>query len=115
MYLDKVLAHSSQSWWNCLSDKSSGSIYTRILRTCTFCIFGFCQNFHLQLAESEDMEGLLCSWYVLLKGPENLWILVSLGAPETSLPPPPAQPCLVSCLQVLTHLRVQAKRSSCYS
>lgn len=89
MYLDEVLAQSSLFWWNFLSDKSNGSIYTRILCTCMFCVFGFCQNFHLQLAESEDMEGSLCSWYFLLKGPENLWILVSLGAPETSLPLPP--------------------------
>lgn len=35
------------------------------------------------------MEGSLYSQHFLFKGPENLWILESLGAPKTGRPPSP--------------------------
>lgn len=58
-------------------------------RSCTSHIFWILSHFPSTVGWIWGYGGLAVILCLLFKGPENLWILVSLGAPKTGLPPSP--------------------------
>ena len=92
------MAHSSQDRWNFQSDKNNGSIfcYNTVRPPYLWVPYLWVSHSRIQskfpsMVESEDVEDWPYLWYYdfLYKGLEHLQILVSLGAPETDLPPYP--------------------------
>ena len=112
IYLDKVLAHSSQPQWNLLSDKSNGSICVHVpapsasLDSVRISIYSW---LHLRIWSARFIHSTFYLRDLKICGFWSLWGLLKPAAPH-----PQAQPCWVSRLRFLTHFREQVKCSSCY-